>query len=162
VRFTLHYTTILPYAILSLQNFKLSYLCLDNVANQLRGHFHQSAYYQPYLLLGVLIIPRTTDPWSSRATLIHAISSMGYSVVGINFISLSLWTSPYVQNSFICLDMGEKTAVYIEFCEFVNLESTFSIIHISCSKTSYLKQRSYWNTYGDFPALLYRTPSSRM
>jgi len=52
---------------------------------------------------------------------------------------------------------GETTALYIEFCEFVNLDSTFNIIRISCSKTSHLQLRSGWNA-----ALSYRTPPFRM
>jgi len=53
--------------------------------------------------------------------------------------------------------MCETTALYIEFCEFVNFDSTFNIIRISCSKTRHLQKRSGWKT-----ALLYRTPTSRI
>jgi len=53
--------------------------------------------------------------------------------------------------------MGGTSALYIEFCEFVNFDGTFNIIRISCSKESHLQQRSGWDT-----ALSYRTPSSRM
>jgi len=42
--------------------------------------------------------------------------------------------------------MGETATVYKEFCEFVNHDSTFNIICISCSKTSHLQERSGWNT----------------
>jgi hypothetical protein len=84
--------------------------------------------------------------FSERATLLR-----------VQISSLFLWTSPSFPNLFICVGMGEKTALYIELCEFVNLDSIFNIIRISCSKTSHLQHRSGWNT-----ALSYRTPSSRM